>query len=92
MRFTRALSQAKVVGKLLPQLKKAGDAPLAVIVGDDEIKAGIVKVKWLNDSSRKDVDVPRADFAATVARFLAELPPAPSAASTSTAAASSSDE
>jgi hypothetical protein len=40
----------KVVGKLLPQIKKAGDSLLSIIVGDDELKAGVVKIKFLQVS------------------------------------------
>jgi histidyl-tRNA synthetase len=94
-----APTQPKVIGKLLPQLKKAGDAQIAVIVGDDELKNGTVKLKWLTaDASRKEQDVPRVGFETVIVNALAELrnavaSPAPTSTATSTttpAAASSS--
>ena len=47
---------------------------MAIIIGDDEIKAGIVKVKWLQLAQRKDLDVPRAGFADVIAHWLANPP------------------
>ena len=47
---------------------------MAIIVGDDEVKAGIVKLKWLQLASRKDIDVPRASLADVVADLLANPP------------------
>jgi histidyl-tRNA synthetase len=58
-------------GSFKSQMKKAdaSGAALALIVGEDELKAGAVTVKPLRDAQAQQ-PVPRADLAARLRSFL----------------------
>jgi histidyl-tRNA synthetase len=81
--------------KLPMQMKKAGDVPLILIAGEDEVAKGVVVLKNNRTAKEPSLTVPRAEMLTAVRAALAAIaagkPIVPAAAAAPTAAASSND-